>query len=186
MPCALWRGRWTSATQPIWTGYSAWFPNNCYSTDHHDPNLVTWYMLDNGDFLRMRINARADDAVAQRYNTDAGVQSAFKTLLDKFHHYYPNKRIFVSTGPLSYMTPEQQLPWMEDVLSHADGYFNETLTNDYAYWNSQPNSDKRNALIATLQLADWLAAKGKYFFPNIRMNDGTQPTQAQVNYGFAF
>ena len=33
---------------------------------------------------------------------------------------------------------------MEDVLSHADGYFSESLTNDHAYWNSQPNSRKRN------------------------------------------
>ena len=55
-----------------------------------------------------------------------------------------------------------------------------------SYWNSQPNSNKRNALEATLQLADWLAANGKYFFPNLGMGDGKQPTQAETNYGFAF
>ncbi len=83
------------------------------------------------------------------------------------------------------MTPAQQLPWMEDVLAHADGYFGETFTNDYAYWNNQPNADKRNALNATMQLADWLAANGEYFFPNL-MGGVTQPTQPQVDYGFAF
>ena len=61
----------------------------------------------------------------------------------------------------------QQLPWMKDVLSHTDGYFSEILTNDHAYWKSQPNSGKRNALEATLQLADWLAANGKMFLPPI-------------------
>ena len=84
------------------------------------------------------------------------------------------------------MTAEQQLPWMQDVLSHADGMFDECLINDHCYWNSQPNDGKRNALKAMLQLADWLASNGKYFFPNIGLYDGTQPTQAQVNFGFAF
>ena len=55
-----------------------------------------------------------------------------------------------------------------------------------SYWNSQPNSSKRNALEATLQLADWLAANGKYFFASLGMSDGKQPTQAETNYGFAF
>jgi len=166
--------------------FSTWFPNNYLDSTDRDPNLVTWYVLDNGNFLRMYINGAADDAVCQRYNTDAGVQTAFKTLFDKFHHYYPNKRILVSTGTLSYMTAEQQLPWMQDVLSHADGMFDECLINDHCYWNSQPNDGKRNALKAMLQLADWLASNGKYFFPNIGLYDGTQPTQAQVNFGFAF
>jgi hypothetical protein len=110
------------------------------------------------------------------------VQSAFKHLFDRLKARWPNKHILINTGTLSYMTPSQQLPWMEDVLSHADGYFGENLTNDHAYWNSQPDANKRNALLAELQLADWLAANGKYFFPNLGLGDGQQPTQAQTNY----
>src|SRR4030095_15197817 len=151
-----------------------------------DPNLITWYLQDNGDFRRMHINCAPSDAVCNRYNSDSGVQSAFKHMFDRFKARWPNKRILISTGTLSYMTPSQQLPWMEDVLSHADGYFSEGLTNDHVYWNSQPNADKRNALQAELQLADWLAANSKYFFPNLGMSDGQQPTQAQKNYGYAF
>ena len=64
---------------------------------------------------------------------------------------------------------------MKDVLSHTDGYFSECLVNNLCYWNSQPNNDKRNALKATLQLADWLAANGKYFFPNL----GNAPSHSQ-------
>jgi Hypothetical glycosyl hydrolase family 15 len=163
---------------------NTWMPNNYLDSTDSDPNKITWYLHDNGHFLRQNINC--NHAVCQRYTTDAGVQSAFKHMLDRFKARWPNKKILISTGTLSYMTPSQQLPWMEDVLSHADGYFSESLTNDHSYWNDQPNSSKRNALEATLQLADWLAANGKYFFPNLGMSDGKQPTQAETNYGFAF
>ena len=166
--------------------FGTWFPQSYFDSTDNLVNLLTYYLQDNGNFQAMSINCAINDTVCQKYTTDAGVQSAFKMMFDKFHQYYPNKRIFVSTGTLSYMTPSQQLPWMEDVLSHADGYFSEYLTNDHSYWDSQPNADKRNALQATLQLADWLAANGKYFFPNLGMGDGQQPTQAETNYGYAF
>ena len=144
---------------------NTWMPNNYLDSTDSDANATMWYVLDNGSFLRQYINCA--HAVCQRYTTDAGVQSAFKHLLDRFKARWPNKKILISTGTLSYMAPSQQLPWMQDVLSHADGYFSEILTNDHAYWNDQPNSSKRNALEATLQLADWLAANGKIFFPNL-------------------
>jgi len=172
--------------------FGQWFPR-LYSgskgfldSTDSDPNLVTWYLQDEGVFLRQYINCAPSDAVCNRYNSDAGVQSAFKTMFDKFHQYFPNKKILINTGVLSYMTPAQQLPWMKDVLSHADGYFSEYLTNDHAYWNNQPNSDKRNALQATLQLFDWLAANGKYCFPHLGLGDTTEPTQAETDYAFAF
>jgi hypothetical protein len=166
--------------------FGTWFPQSYFDSTDRDANLQTWYVQDNGDFQAMHINCADNDAVCAKYNTAAGVQAAFKTMFDKFHQYYPNKRIIVSTGTLSYMTPAEQLPWQEDVLSHADGFFCECLTNDHCYYNSQPNSGKRNALIAQLQLADWLAANGKYFYPNLGMGDGVEPTQAEVNYAFAF
>ena len=151
---------------------NTWMPNNYLDSTDSDPNKITWYLHDNGNFLRQYINC--NHAVCQRYNTDAGVQSAFKHMLDRFKARWPNKKILINTGPKTYMTPSEQLPWMKDVLSHADGYFSETLTNDHAYWDSEPNSKKRNALEATLQLADWLAANGKYFFPNVGMGSQTR------------
>jgi hypothetical protein len=78
------------------------------------------------------------------------------------------------------------LLFIEDVLSHTDGYFSEYLTNDHAYWDSQPNSGKRNALKATMRLATWLADHGKVFFPNLEMGDGRQPTRSETNYAWAF
>src|SRR5205823_236640 len=165
---------------------NTWMPNNYLDSTDSDATAIMWYLHDEGNFLRMNINCAPNDAVCNRYNSDAGVQSAFKHLFDRFKARWPNKRIFVSTGPKSYMTPSQQLPWMEDVLSHADGYFSESLTNDPSYWNSQSNADKRNALEATLQLADWLVANGKYFFPNVGMSNTSEPTQTQVNYNWAF
>ena len=165
---------------------NTWMPNNYLDSTDSDPNKITWYLHDNGNFLRQYFSYAANDPVGQKYNTDAGVQSAWKQMLDRFKARWPNKKILINTGTLTYMAPSQQLPWMEDVLSHADGFFSEGLTNDHSYWNSQPNSGKRNALEAELQLADWLAANGKYFLPNLGMGDGKQPTQAETNYGFAF
>jgi hypothetical protein len=107
-------------------------------------------------------------------------------MLDRFKAKWPNKRILINTGTLTYLTPSQQLPWMKDVLLHADGFYSEALTNNHVYWDSQPNAGKRNALQAELQLADWLAANNKYFFPNLGGADGQQPTRTETNYGFAF
>jgi Hypothetical glycosyl hydrolase family 15 len=165
---------------------NTWMPNNYFDSTDSDPKLITWYLHDNGDFRRMYINCAPSDAVCNRYNSDAGVQSAFKHMFDRFKARWPNKRIMVSTGTLSYMSPAQQLPFIEDVLSHTDGYFSECLVNSHCYWDSQPNAGKRNALQATLQLASWLADQGKVFFPNLGMGDTTQPTQVETDYGWAF
>jgi hypothetical protein len=165
---------------------NTWMPNNYFDSTDRNPNLITWYLQDNGDFLRMRTNCAPSDAVCNRYNSDAGVQSAFKHMFDRFKARWPNKRIMVSTGTLSYMNPAGQLPFMEDVLSHTDGYFSECLVNSHCYWDSQPNAGKRNALKATLQLASWLADHGKMFFPNLGMGDGRKPTQAETDYAWAF
>ena len=165
---------------------NTWMPNNYLDSTDSDPNKITWYLQDNGDFLGQHINCAPNDAVCNRYNSDAGVQSAFKHMFDRFKARWPNKRIMVSTGTLSYLTPSEQLPFMEDVLSHTDGYFSECLTNDHCYYNSQPNSGKRNALKATMRLANWLADHGKVFFPNLGMGDTTQPTRSEMNYAWAF
>jgi hypothetical protein len=165
---------------------NTWMPNNYLDSTDSNVNLVSYYLQDNGSFIGMNITCAASDAVCQKYTTDAGVQAAFKHMFDRFKARWPNKRILVSTGPVPYMTPAQQLPWEKDVLSHSDGYFSEYLTNDHAWWNSQPNASKRNMLLTTLQLADWLSANGKYFFPVLGQGDGQQPSQAQTNYAFAF
>jgi len=165
---------------------NTWMPNNYLDSTDRDSNRITWYLQDNGDFLRMHINCAPSDAVCNRYNSDAGVQSAFKHMFDRFKARWPNKRIMVSTGTLSYVTPSEQLPFIEDVLSHTDGYFSECLVDSRCYLAGAPNSGKRNALKATMRLASWLADHGKVFFPNLGMGDGTHPTRSQTNYGWAF
>jgi hypothetical protein len=38
-----------------------------------------------------------------------------------------------------------------------------------------------------MQLADWLAENNKYFFPNLGTDeDGSEPTQKEVDYAYAF
>jgi len=165
---------------------NTWMPNNYLDSTDSDPNKITWYLQDNGDFLGMHINCAPNDAICQKYTTDAGVQSAFKHMFDRFKARWPNKRIMVSTGTLSYLTPSEQLPFMEDVLSHTDGYFSECLVDSHCYFAGEPNSGKRNALKATMRLASWLAEHGKVFFPNLGMGDRTQPTRSEMNYGWAF
>ena len=104
-------------------------PNNYLDSTDSDPNKITWYLQDNGDFLRQNINCAPDDAICQKYTTDAGVQSAFKHMFDRFKARWPKKRIVVSTRKLSDLSPSEQLLFIEDVLSHTDGYFSEYLTN---------------------------------------------------------
>jgi hypothetical protein len=83
--------------------FGTWFPQSYFDSTDRDVNLQTWYVHDNGSFKAMNINCATNDTVCQKYTTDAGVQTAWKTLLDKFHQYYPNKRVLVSTGTLSYI-----------------------------------------------------------------------------------
>lgn len=163
-----------------------WMPETFLDATDSDPNKVCYYLQDNGNFLAQSINCGSGNATCSRYTTDEGVQSAWKHMLDRWRAAWPNKKIFVNTGVISYQTPDQQLPRMKDVLSHADGYFSESLTNDHVYWSAQPNNQLRNALEATMQLADWLADNGKYFFPNLGPGDGGEPTQEETDYGYAF
>ena len=165
---------------------NTWMPNQYLDATDKDPNRVTWYLHDNGLFDRMYNDCAPGDSVCNRYNTDEGVRTAWENLLRKFKARYPNKRIVISAGPVTYKPVAEQMALFERILSLADGYFGETLTNDFAYFNDQPNSGKRTALVTTMQLADWLADNGKVFFPNLGMSSGAEPTQAQVNYGWAF
>jgi hypothetical protein len=163
-----------------------WMPNTYFDATDSSTSGTFYYLQDNGNFLAQSINCAGNDPVCKKYTTDEGVQSAWKHMLQRFQDAHPNRRIFVNTGTVSYKTPEQQLPYMKDVLTYAHGYYSESLTNDHTYWNDQPNKDKRNALHASLEMADWLAANGKYFFPNLGMGDGIEPTQKETDYGYAF
>jgi hypothetical protein len=163
-----------------------WMPNQYLDATDRDPNRVTWFVHDNGNLDRMFLDCAPEDAICNRYNTDEGVRTAWENLLRRFKARYPNKRMVISTGPVTYKPVADQMAVFERILSLADGYFNETLTNDGAYYNDQPNAGKRTVLVTTMQLASWLADNGKIFFPNLGMGDGVEPSQAQVNYGWAF
>ena len=166
---------------------NTWMPNNYLDSTDSDPKQAHVVSARQWRVSSTIRQLRAGRCHLQKYTTDAGVQSAFKHMFDRFKARWPNKRILVSTGTLSYLTPAQQLPFMEDVLSHADGYFSEGLTNDHAYWNSQPNSDKRNAPQGHATTGRLAGGKRQIFLPQSwAWAIGTQPTQAETNYGYAF
>ena len=165
---------------------NTWMPNQYLDDTDRDLNRVTWYVHDNGNFDRMFLDCAPDDAVCNRYNSDEGVRTAWENLLKRFKARYPNKRMVISSGPVTYKPVADQMAVFKRILSLADGYFGETLTNDGAYYNDQPNAGKRTVLVTTMELASWLADNGKIFYPNLGMGDGAEPTQAQMDYGWAF
>jgi hypothetical protein len=165
---------------------NTWMPDQFFDSTDRDLSRVTWYMHDNGNFDRMFLNCAANDAVCTRYNTDEGVRTAWENFLRRFKARYPNKRMVISSGPVTFKPVADQLAVFKRIFALADGYFGETLTNDGAYWNDQPKDGKRTALMTTLQFASWLADNGKLFYPNLGMGDGVEPTPAQVAYGYAF
>lgn len=164
-----------------------WMPEQYFDDTDKDTSKVFCYLQDNGNFKAQSINCAGGDAVCTRYTSDEGVQSAWKHMLDRWKAKWPNHRIFVNTGPTCYEAPEAQLPRMKDVLAHADGYYSESLTSDHVYYSEQPPDQLRNAMEATMQLADWLAQNDKYFFPNLGTDtDGSEPTQEETDYAYAF
>jgi hypothetical protein len=163
-----------------------WMPEQYFDETDQDPNRVMWYLHDNGNFDRMYLDCAPADPVCNRYNTDEGVRTAWENMIRRFKARYPNKRLVISSGPVTYKTIAEQTAIFQRILSRADGYFGETLTNDFAYFNDQPSAGKRTALLATMQLASWLADTNKVFFPNVGMTGGPEPTQSQMDYAWAF
>jgi hypothetical protein len=72
------------------------------------------------------------------------------------------------------------------VLSAADGYYSENLTDRHSYWKDATPSEKRVALETTMQLASWLSANDKIFMPIEGQGDGIALTQDDTDYAFAF
>ena len=138
------------------------------------------------DSDRMFLDCAPDDAVCNRYNSDEGVRTAWENLLKRFKARYPNKRMVLSTGAVTYKPVADQMAVFERILSLADGYFGETLTNDGAYFNDQPNAGKRTVLVTTMELASSLPTTERSSIRIFGMGDGTEPTQAQMDYGWAF
>ena len=166
--------------------WGTWFPTLYGDALDRDPNVVTWYLHDNGNFDRMFIDCGPNNPDCEKYNTDEGMRQAWEAMLGAFKARWPNKRLLISTGPVTYKPVADQMAAFQRVLGKADGYYSETFTNDYVYWNDQPNAGKRLALETTRQLAGWLAANGKVFFPNTLGAGNTPPSQAAVDYAWAF
>jgi hypothetical protein len=165
---------------------NTWMPNHFFDSTDRDPNGVYWYLHDEGSFTGMALNCAAADPICNKYRTAQGVQDAWIHMLDRFKAKYPNRNIVINTGPTTYQSVSTQMASFKNVLSHAAGYFGESLTSDHVYWSTEPNSGKRTALITTLQLASWLADNNKIFFPNLGVADGAEPTQAATDYAWAF
>lgn len=165
--------------------FNTWMSAQFLDSTDRDPNVIAWFQHDNGAFERMSINCASGDAVCARYTTDEGVMSAWENMLTKFKARWPNKRMIISTGVSTYQSIEQQLAVLKRGLAKSDGYYSESLTNDLVYWSGQPNPAKRIALLATMQLASWLADNNKVFMPILGQSGGP-PNQTQIDYGYAF
>jgi hypothetical protein len=165
---------------------NTWMPNEYVDSTDDDPNLLTFYMHDNGNFKAQTITCGASNPICDTYTTDAGVQAAWKNLGDKWHAAWPNKKLIISGGANTFESPGTQLAYMEDVLAHADGFYTESLTDRHSYFFGSPGSAKRNNLLTTLQLADWLADNGKYFIGNMSPEGSATISQDDINYAFAF
>ncbi len=127
-----------------------------------------------------------NNPTCDKYATDEGMRQAWEAMLTAFRARYPHKRMVISSGPVTYKPVAEQMAVFQRIFSKADGYFGETFTNDYAYWNDQPNAGKRVALQTTLELAKYLADTGKVFFPNTPGFHPNSPSQASVHYAWAF
>ncbi|HEY3065444.1 MAG TPA: hypothetical protein VGL09_06605 [Methylomirabilota bacterium] len=132
---------------------NTWMPTQLFDGLENAPGTVTWFMHDVGSFVRMYTNCALSDAACNRYNTDEGVISAWEALLAKFKARWPNKKIVINSGPLSYVPVADQMAVFQRVFVKTDGYYGETLTNNGAYWDTRPNPEKRLALLTTMQLA---------------------------------
>ena len=167
---------------------NTWMPNQYLDSTDRDPSRLTWYLHDNGNVDRMYFDYNPNDPVGARYNTAEGVQAAWEHLLDRWNARWPNKRLVISTGTNTYQPVANQIAALTRVLSKSAGFYSESLTSDFVYWSTQPNSGKRTALITTMQLASWLADNNKVFYPNLGTDgdNALEPNQAQVNYAWAF
>src|SRR4029079_7082926 len=112
-----------------------------------DPYVVSWFLQDNGYILEPLTQGQCSstDSMCNRYATAQGVRDAWIYLFDRLKARWPNKKIVLSTGPVTYKSTTEQMAAFQQVLSHTAGYFSESFTNDHAYWNTQPNSGKRTA-----------------------------------------
>ena len=163
---------------------NTWMPTQLFdAADQEIP--VTWFMHDVGSFVRNYTNCAPSDAACNRYNTDDGIITAWDTFFAKFKQRWPQKKITLNVGTLTYVPVATQVAGLQRVLAKADGMFSECLTEVDCYWKNESPAGKRTALLATLQIARWLADNGKAYFPNIGIG-GDVLTQPQIDYSFAF
>ena len=119
---------------------NTWMPSEYFDSTDSDPNGVYWYLHDEGSFTGMALNCAASDPICNKYRTARGVQDAWIHMLDRFKAKYPRRNIVINTGTNTYQSVSTQMAIFQNVLSHAAGYFSESLTNDYADWSTEPNS----------------------------------------------
>lgn len=165
---------------------NTWMPNEYFDSIDGNQARVTWHMHDNGNFDRMYIDCAITDPVCNRYITDEGVRTAWENFLKRWRARYPNKKLAISSGAVTYKSTAEQMALFKRIFSLVDGFFCETLTNDFAYYNDRPAAEKRNVLITTMELASWLADTNKVFMPMIGMYSGPEPTQKQTDYAWAY
>lgn len=168
---------------------NTWMPSGLLDGIDKQPGREIFLMEDMGNFLDpLTPNCASIDTVCNRYATTQGVQNAWIHYLDRLKATYPNSSIIINSEPeISAGDTASQLAVFKNVLSHADGYYCESLTDRHnPVWKGASNDSRRIALKTQLQLANWLAEQDKVFFPNEGVADGTSPTQADTDYAWAF
>jgi len=164
---------------------NTWMPQQLF--DNVDKNAAVIYLQhDNGNFRGQDIKCAPNDKVCERYTTDAGVQGAWLNMLKRVRQAFPKVRIIISTGPNTYTDPDYQMEIFKKILSAADGYYGENLTDRHVYWKNASPGEKRVALETTIRLAAWLSENDKIFMPIEGQYDGIQLSQDDTDYAFAF
>lgn len=189
--------------------YLDWTMKTWMVDEFFDPiekgNKEAFYVHDNGNFRaitststcmgsKSSIVDQATYNTCMRYDTDDEVRDSWKKMLLAFKSAHPNKKILISSGPVTYETPSDQMRVWKEVYQYADGYWSESFTNNQVYWETEKNGESiRNAMNAIMQLSDWLALNNKYMFVNVGMAGGLDPqnpkdvvTNTEIDYAWAF
>ncbi len=164
---------------------NTWMPQQLF--DRYDLAAPVIYLQhDNGDFQGWDIDCGPGNPACNQYTTDAGMQDAWVKMINKVKQRWPQVKMIISTGPKTYLAQGTQMDAFKKVLGAADGYYGESLTDRFTYWNTASGNEKRTALKTTLSLGQWLAANGKVFFTMEGQEQDGRLTEEDTEYSFAF
>jgi hypothetical protein len=167
---------------------NTWLPNQLFDAIDKEPGRTIFLQQDNGYFYRMYYTPAPNDPASARYVTDEGVQTAWIHYLSRLKTRWPNAKVIINSSALGYIPQDTQIATFQRILSVADGYYSEFLTDRHTYFSGTGSSGdyKRLFLKTTMALASWLADNNKVFMPHDGLGDQSAPSQDDTNYSWAF